>query len=62
LIETTFLKEMSEEAGGQDAKGFSFGPENIWAAGQYALRDLFLFLIQKYSLDDVSNPKARYFE
>ena len=44
-----------------EVKGFVDGPENIWSAGQNALRDLLLFLIQKHELDEVANPKTRFF-
>jgi len=42
-----------------EIKGFADGPENIWSAGQNALRDLLLYLIQKHELDEVANPKIR---
>lgn len=33
--------------------------DNIWVAQDHALRDLFLYLIQKYNLEDVTNPRIK---
>ena len=54
--------ELSADSGSSlpESKGFAEGPENIWSAGQNALRDLLLYLIQKHNLEEVSNPKTRY--
>ena len=51
--------ELSAGSGLPESKGFAEGPENIWSAGQNALRDLLLYLIQKHNLEEVSNPKTR---
>ena len=53
--------ELSADSGSSlpESKGFAEGPENIWSAGQNALRDLLLYLIQKHNLEEVSNPKTR---
>ena len=53
--------ELSADSGSGllECKGLVDGPENIWSAGQNALRDLLLFLIQKHNLEEVSNPKTR---
>lgn len=51
--------ELSDDLGAPDMKRFADGPENVWSAGQNALRDLLLYLIQKHELDEVGNPKVR---
>jgi hypothetical protein len=51
--------DANDDLSATEIKGFAEGPENIWSAGQNALRDLLLFLIQKHELDDVANPKIR---
>lgn len=51
--------ELNDDLGVPEIKGFADGPENIWSAGQNALRDLLLYLIQKHELDEVGNPKIR---
>ena len=33
--------------------------ENMWNAMDYALRDLFLFLIKKEDIDEVTNPRIK---
>lgn len=55
-IEEPTPPDLSEEP---EIRTAGEGVENIWSACQYALRDLFLFLIQRHNLDEESNPKIR---
>ena len=38
---------------------FSDMSENMWNVMDYALRDLFLFLIKKHDIDEITNPRIK---
>ena len=52
---------LGEEIGimSKSYNAFNDMSENMWNAMDYALRDLFLYLIKKYDIDDVTNPRIK---
>lgn len=50
-----------DESGQDDSKKFSYVEigDNVWNVMDHALRDLFLYLVAKYNVDEVTNPRIK---